>query len=660
MAILNIQPKSDDPQRLIQLNGVPQKFWLSAEEINAIVKALSAILGEETSLYKGEFDFLEDVEAAHPLPEPGSEAQIIVVGGDNLKASWDNTNKKWFLDGLYVVPGSNAAYLLKAVYDADGDGKIDLAKNIIDMIGAGPNKYYGTNATGDAGIFTLPTGGISTPTTYAINKINFFSAGYIGGLSYAPYMDFTFGDTNYKVRIDTATPLILTAADATYSRIDLIVGNSNGTITKITGVPAANPVEPAIDNDTQLKAAFILVEANATAPAGVSLVKIWDENVGTGGGEFAALIGQGAGWNLNDVSDPKKGTKAIKGTNLQGFDQIKFTPLAKIPAAEFTEVIFYVKNLNVPTKSNPFYLYISGATASGRGRGTATQIFPDIGKYGYDPNNITDWQFISVPLLITEIVDIDFLIWVNLASGFSCIIDGISYNDGTAPTGEEFASVGYVNSEVAQAKQEAIDAAKVYTDSVIAASGVWQNIYPTITQLLAGQANQTTSKPQFVLDASIDTTVNAANTWATYILKDNATKTGALTDYRKLSEQESLDVVASGVGADLTGELKFDSYPNTRNDGQLAVNKILSTDASGNLKMYSTAIAPAPFLNEVIPDSYLPSTTGMFKLKGSFFTENMTVTTTGGMVNYITFNNDNDVDVNITTGATEGSFQRYY
>jgi len=69
-----------------------------------------------------------------------------------------------------------------------------------------------------------------------------------------------------------------------------------------------------------------------------------------------------------------------------------------------------------------------------------------------------------------------------------------------------------------------------------------------------------------------------------------------------------------------------------------------------------TAISPAPFLDEVIPDSYLPSTTGMFKLKGSFFTENMTVTTTGGTVNYITFNNDNDVDVNITTGATEGSF----
>lgn len=65
---------------------------------------------------------------------------------------------------------------------------------------------------------------------------------------------------------------------------------------------------------------------------------------------------------------------------------------------------------------------------------------------------------------------------------------------------------------------------------------------------------------------------------------------------------------------------------------------------------------PEPFLNEIIPDSYLPSTTGNFKLKGAFFTPTMTVTTMGGTVNYITFNNDNDIDVNITTGATEGYF----
>jgi len=70
----------------------------------------------------------------------------------------------------------------------------------------------------------------------------------------------------------------------------------------------------------------------------------------------------------------------------------------------------------------------------------------------------------------------------------------------------------------------------------------------------------------------------------------------------------------------------------------------------------SLQLFPVPYLSEIIPDSYLPSTTGNFKLKGSFFTTTMTVTTLGGVVNYMTFINSHEVDVNITTGATEGSF----
>jgi len=95
--------------------------------------------------------------------------------------------------------------------------------------------------------------------------------------------------------------------------------------------------------------------------------------------------------------------------------------------------------------------------------------------------------------------------------------------------------------QLATAKQEAIDAAKVYTDSVIASSNAWQNKYNTISLLLAGQANQTINRFQYVNDATTDTTVNSG--WATYELL--GAKTGVLADYRKLSEQESLDVVAN-------------------------------------------------------------------------------------------------------------------
>lgn len=75
---------------------------------------------------------------------------------------------------------------------------------------------------------------------------------------------------------------------------------------------------------------------------------------------------------------------------------------------------------------------------------------------------------------------------------------------------------------------------------------------------------------------------------------------------------------------------------------------------------------PAPFLEELIPDSNLPSTTGNFILKGAYFKEEMCLAANlnntngilieGQVINYATFISDNQINVNITTGAAEGEF----
>jgi hypothetical protein len=106
----------------------------------------------------------------------------------------------------------------------------------------------------------------------------------------------------------------------------------------------------------------------------------------------------------------------------------------------------------------------------------------------------------------------------------------------------------------------------------------------------------------------------------------------------------------------LNKDIKLSNYPNTRNDGQLPTNRVLSTDANGNLKMYTIATAPAPYMESLIPDSTLPSTITNLTIKGSFFTPTMTVVVAGQTVNNINFKNDNLVVVNITTGATEGLY----
>jgi hypothetical protein len=105
-----------------------------------------------------------------------------------------------------------------------------------------------------------------------------------------------------------------------------------------------------------------------------------------------------------------------------------------------------------------------------------------------------------------------------------------------------------------------------------------------------------------------------------------------------------------------TRELKFDAYPSTRNDGNIPHNKILSTDISGNVKLYSQGTFPKPYLVYLVPDTTLPNATAFFTLKGAFFTQTMTVVFTGQTVNFITFISDSEVRVNVTTGAALGMF----
>ena len=123
--------------------------------------------------------------------------------------------------------------------------------------------------------------------------------------------------------------------------------------------------------------------------------------------------------------------------------------------------------------------------------------------------------------------------------------------------------------------------------------------------------------------------------------------------------QGSAQDLANSIPDLNSSNLKLGNYPSTRNDGQLSTNKVLSTDASGNLKLYSlpiSSIYPAPYLTEILPYNFLPNTTGSIILKGSFFTPNTTVTIENQKVNHITFKNDNEIQVNVTSGNLEGSF----
>lgn len=78
----------------------------------------------------------------------------------------------------------------------------------------------------------------------------------------------------------------------------------------------------------------------------------------------------------------------------------------------------------------------------------------------------------------------------------------------------------------------------------------------------------------------------------------------------------------------------------------------------------SLQVFQPPYLEELIPDTYLPSTTGNFILRGAYFVPEMcngvianAIQVSGtNVINYSTFINDNTIVVNLTTSATDGNY----
>lgn len=115
---LNISNKVDSPTLLAWFAQFGDETYLSAEEINKITIALD-YLKEITesggsNLFLGSYTSLENLEAAHPSPEPGSRATIFVADGDDDLALWDNGDSNWFvIEGAGAIVQDNQAKVIE-------------------------------------------------------------------------------------------------------------------------------------------------------------------------------------------------------------------------------------------------------------------------------------------------------------------------------------------------------------------------------------------------------------------------------------------------------------------------------------------------------------------------------------------------------------------
>lgn len=238
------------------------------------------------------------------------------------------------------------------------------------------------------------------------------------------------------------TPITLATADPTLDRIDMVVfnagvGSSTGTITVITGTPAADPQQPTLaDPTTQLAMAFILVTANTTEPPSPPTQDWIYQNYITNAWTTASST---ARINDQSTSTPYSVPTNVVFTAAQNGDNIRFTSVSPPTIANFTVVTLKILSTSIWANDSQAELqWYDGATPVGNPVSIANN------AYGFTSTNLSTYQIFSVALnqfgSLSNVTNL--LITVRTTGGrtISMHIDDIQLQNGILP------AIGYTAS----------------------------------------------------------------------------------------------------------------------------------------------------------------------------------------------------------------------
>jgi hypothetical protein len=153
--------------------------------------------------------------------------------------------------------------------------------------------------------------------------------------------------------------ITLDAADATNPRFDVLVLDDSEAFDKITGVAAADPSEPQVDQSTQLYLTTVLVGAGATTPTGVSTVIVYDENT-----EWTASSAGTVSVNFNNTTNPSNGTKSAAVASWSAGATLVFTNSTTVNTGDVNSFSLRVwLTANLSKSQNLSIQFFNGATA---------------------------------------------------------------------------------------------------------------------------------------------------------------------------------------------------------------------------------------------------------------------------------------------------------
>jgi len=221
-----------------------------------------------------------------------------------------------------------------------------------------------------------------------------------GEIVWTSGLTFLTSDLEYFINDEafttSSTTVTLEAADASLPRIDLITADVNGVISTISGTPAATPKEPLIEDPTQkVKLTEVRLEALAVVPTGITKTLMYDEDAGTGGGEWdvTPTVGSTGVFDLNSTADPNTGlvSIALLSSSPTG-DSLSFSPGTTEDIADFTTLHFYIKTTAAFTSSSKIQVsFYNGSTE------ISSKVTVSPGAYSFAGNNVSSYQSIILP-----------------------------------------------------------------------------------------------------------------------------------------------------------------------------------------------------------------------------------------------------------------------
>lgn len=223
------------------------------------------------------------------------------------------------------------------------------------------------------------------------NKLFSGTASLKTGLTFSvTSCSYIINGTNYN---SLPGEITLNTADGSNPRIDLIIVDTSLNIGKITGTPAANPDEPDINDDTQIKVAAITVEANVSTPGSISLNNIYFENLGSGSSEWDATENtSGVRINVDSTNNPQAGSKTIEVTSGITDDLITLTSGSTIDTSSISLIEFYIRSKAIWDDTRRLKIAFYNGTAR-----VSEWVSILNGEHDFESKRTTSYQLIIIP-----------------------------------------------------------------------------------------------------------------------------------------------------------------------------------------------------------------------------------------------------------------------